>query len=73
MNVVSKPIKEINRIGAEPTAHDGLLATVSWLQPLEACAKLGSGLEGLTDTEAARTPEEIRTQSRRARAQGHNS
>jgi Mg2+-importing ATPase len=53
MNVVSKPIKEINRIGAEPTAHDGLLATVSWLQPLEACAKLGSGLEGLSDTEAA--------------------
>ena len=53
MNVFSKPIKETDRIGAKPTAHDGMLATVSLLQPLEACAKLGSGQEGLSDTEAA--------------------
>ena len=52
MNVFSKPIQETDRFGAEPAAHDGLLAAVSRLQPREACAKLGSALEGLSDTEA---------------------
>ncbi len=52
MNVFSKPIKETNRIGAESAAHDGLLATISRLQPNEACAKLVSTLEGLSQTEA---------------------
>ena len=33
-------------------ARDGLLATISRLQPDEACAKLASTLEGLSDTEA---------------------
>src|SRR5579872_2909338 len=53
MNFFSKPPGESHRIGAETTAHDGLLAAVSRLQPSEACAKLGSALEGLSETEAA--------------------
>jgi Mg2+-importing ATPase len=52
MNVFSKPIKETDRIGAETGARDGLLATISRLQPDEACAKLASTLEGLSETEA---------------------
>src|SRR5260370_4554633 len=52
MNVFSNPIKETNRIGAEAAARDGLLATISRLQPDEACAKLASTLEGLSQTEA---------------------
>jgi Mg2+-importing ATPase len=52
MNVFAKPIKETNRVGTE-AARDGLLATISRLQPSEACAKLGSALEGLSETEAA--------------------
>jgi len=56
MNAFSQPIKPIhktNRTGAEPVARDGLLATVSRLRPDEACARLGSALEGLSETEAA--------------------
>lgn len=53
MNVFSEPIKETNRIGTESAARDGLLATISRLQPPEACAKLGSALEGLSETKAA--------------------
>src|SRR6185312_64847 len=53
MKFFSKALKETDRIGAESAAHDGLLATVSRLQPHEACAKLGSALEGLSETEAA--------------------
>src|SRR6516225_5751765 len=34
-------------------AHDGELAAISQLQPAEACASLGSSLEGLSATEAA--------------------
>jgi hypothetical protein len=34
-------------------AHDGELAAISQLQPAEACAILGSSLEGLSATEAA--------------------
>ena len=52
MNVFSKPIQETDRIGAESAARDGLLATISRLQPDEACAKLASTLEGLFQTEA---------------------
>src|SRR5260370_5180205 len=53
MNVFSRPAKEADRIGAEPGASDGLLSVVSRLQPHEACAKLGSALEGLSGAEAA--------------------
>jgi len=52
MNVLSKPIKETDRIGAGSAARDGLLAAISRLQPDEACAKLASTLEGLSQTEA---------------------
>src|SRR5260370_34063203 len=52
MNVFSNPIKEANRIGAESAGRDGLLATISRLQPDEACAKLACTLEGLSQTEA---------------------
>ena len=40
-------------MGVERAADDTLLATVSRLQPGEACTKLGSAPEGLSDTEAA--------------------
>ena len=40
-------------MGAQPAAGDGLLATISRLQPREACEKMGSALEGLSETEAA--------------------
>jgi Mg2+-importing ATPase len=53
MNVFSKPIQETDRMGVERAADDTLLATVSRLQPGEACTKLGSAPEGLSDTEAA--------------------
>jgi Mg2+-importing ATPase len=53
MNIFSAPAKQAHRPGAEPAASDGLLARVSRLQPLEACAKLGSALEGLSSAEAA--------------------
>jgi len=52
MNVLSKPIKETDRIGAGSAARDGLLAAISRLQPDEACAELASTLEGLSKTEA---------------------
>ena len=48
MNVFSKLIQETNRIGAESAARDGLLATISRLEPDEACAKLASTLAGLS-------------------------
>ena len=73
MNVLSKPNKQADRIVVESTARDSLLAAVSQLQPGEACAKLASGLEGLSDDRGRRAPEEIRTQPRRARTQGHDS
>jgi Mg2+-importing ATPase len=53
MNIFSAPAKQTHRFGAEPAASDGLLATVNRLQPHEACAKLGSVLEGLSEAEAA--------------------
>jgi Mg2+-importing ATPase len=51
-NILSKPAKENHRPAAESVARDGLLATVSRLQPDEACAKLGSALQGLSGAEA---------------------
>src|SRR5450759_838934 len=51
MNILTKP-KSTDRTNAESVDHDGLLATISRLQPDEACAKLASTLEGLTETEA---------------------
>jgi len=53
MNVLSKPTWETDRIGAESAASGGLLATASRLQPQDACAELGSALEGLSAAEAA--------------------
>jgi Mg2+-importing ATPase len=52
MNAFSKPHREADHIGVDLAARDGLLATISRLQPDEACAKLASTLEGLTETEA---------------------
>ncbi|MGC2774251.1 MAG: magnesium-translocating P-type ATPase [Bradyrhizobium sp.] len=53
MNFWSKPPKETGRIGTEAAAPDGLLAAMSRLQPADACAKLGSTPEGLSETDAA--------------------
>jgi P-type Mg2+ transporter len=53
INIFSKPAKENHRAAAEAAVRDGLLAKVSRLQPGEACAKLGSTLEGLSSAEAA--------------------
>src|SRR5664279_1017223 len=51
MNILTKP-KSTDRTNAESVDRDGLLATISRLQPDEACAKLASTLEGLSETEA---------------------
>ncbi|MCS3727234.1 magnesium-translocating P-type ATPase [Bradyrhizobium betae] len=53
MNFWSKTHMETGHIGAEAAVHDGWLAAISRLQPEEACAKLGSALEGLSEPEAA--------------------
>ena len=53
MNFWSKPPKETGRIGPEAAVHDGLLVAISRLQPEEACAKLRSAPEGLSEAEAA--------------------
>jgi Mg2+-importing ATPase len=53
MNYLWKSIKETPHVGAETAAHDGLLAEISRLQPEQACARLGSTPEGLSETEAA--------------------
>jgi Mg2+-importing ATPase len=52
MNFLSKPPKETGRIGTEVAVHDGLLVAISQLQSDEACAKLGSAPEGLSEAEA---------------------
>ena len=52
MNFLSRPPKA-DHIGAESVARDGWLATMSTLQPLEACTKLESSPEGLSADEAA--------------------
>jgi Mg2+-importing ATPase len=53
VNFWSKPPNETGRIGAEAAVHDGLLVTISRLQPERACAKLGSAPEGLSEAAAA--------------------
>jgi Mg2+-importing ATPase len=52
MNVSQTPIKSSDRTHAESVDREGLLAAISRLQPDEVCVKLGSGLEGLSETEA---------------------
>jgi P-type Mg2+ transporter len=53
MNFSWKPTKEMPRAGLETAAQDGILAAISRLQPGEACRKLGSAPEGLSETDAA--------------------
>jgi len=53
MNIFSEPARQTQRLATERGANDGLLVAVSRLQPHEACAKLGSALEGLSGAEAA--------------------
>jgi len=52
MNVSQTPIKSSDRTHAESVDREGLLAAISRLQPDEVCVKLGSALEGLSETEA---------------------
>jgi Mg2+-importing ATPase len=47
------PTKQTAHVGAAPAARDGLLAAITCLAPAEACSKLESTPEGLSDTEAA--------------------
>ena len=53
MNFLSKPPKQSNGIGGEAAGRAGWLATISRLEPGEACAKWDSAPEGLSATEAA--------------------
>ena len=53
MNFLSRLTKESRRVADEPAARDGMLATISRLQPREACAEMGSTPEGLFEAEAA--------------------
>jgi Mg2+-importing ATPase len=53
MNFPWKSIKETSHVGAGTAEHDGLLAEISRLQSEQACAKLGSAAEGLSETEAS--------------------
>ena len=53
MNVRWKPIKETSRVGADAAAHDDTLAATARLSPEQACAKLGSAPEGLSEADAA--------------------
>ena len=54
MNFFSKLIHHSDSRHARRAPDDGHLGAVSRLQPAEACAEVGSHLEGLTQTEAAR-------------------
>lgn len=53
MNLLSTPMKERQRVGSEGDNGDGTLAAISRLSPEEACARLRSTSEGLSDDEAA--------------------
>ena len=53
MNFRWKSIKETSHVGAGTAEHDGLLAEISRLQSEQACAKLGSAAEGLSEAEAS--------------------
>jgi len=59
MNVPWKPIKETSRVGADAAAHDDMLAAIGGLSPEQACAKLRSAPEGLSEAEAADRLREI--------------
>ena len=52
MNVLSKPVAQSDSSRARRPPGDDHLAGVSQLQPGEACAEVGSFLEGLSQTEA---------------------
>jgi P-type Mg2+ transporter len=52
MNMLTKPIGNADRRGAESADRDGLLAAVSRLDPDKVCAKLDSVAEGLSEAEA---------------------
>src|SRR6516225_9674533 len=54
MNFFSKLIHHSDSNHARRAPRDGHLGAVSRLQPAEVCAEVGSHLEGLTQTEAAR-------------------
>jgi Mg2+-importing ATPase len=54
MNFFSKLIHHSDSSHARRAPDDGHFGAVSRLQPAEACAEVGSHLEGLTQTEAAR-------------------
>jgi len=54
MNFFSKLIHHSDSSHARRAPRDGHLGAISRLQPAEACAEVGSHLEGLTQTEAAR-------------------
>jgi P-type Mg2+ transporter len=58
MNVRWNPIKETSRVGAD-AAHDDMLAAIGGLSPEQACAKLRSAPEGLSEAEAADRLREI--------------
>jgi Mg2+-importing ATPase len=53
MNFWSNRFRETHHSGVEAFAHDDKLASISGLEPAEACASLGSSPEGLSATEAA--------------------
>ena len=52
MNILTKPMQSTDRANADTSARDGLLAAISRLQPDEACVKLASTIDGLSETEA---------------------
>ena len=52
MSVLTKPTKESHRAGNDAAARDGLLAEICRLEPRQACAKVGSTPEGLSEAEA---------------------
>ena len=54
MNFLSKPIRTRDHVGDESAVRDGLLAAIARLQPDEACAKLDSVPEGLSEAVAAK-------------------
>src|SRR3974390_342722 len=53
VNFSWKPVKQASSAGVEATSRDGLLATISRLEPEQACASLATATEGLSNNEAA--------------------
>ena len=52
MHLLSKPMKKTDRFDADTAASNSWLAVMSSLEPREACAKMGSALEGMFAAEA---------------------